>query len=74
MPGTKDSFLLPHLGHFNFSASCSEMVQASSRISRNDIGRLAWLKTCNEGVSMCRILRPEVDAERPIEIGAAALR
>ena len=28
--GTKDTFLLPHLGHFNFSASCSDMVSMRS--------------------------------------------
>ena len=30
LPGTKDTFVLPHLGHFDFMASCSEMVSVRS--------------------------------------------
>ena len=32
LPGTKDTFLLPHLVHFNFSASCPEIVSVSSNV------------------------------------------
>jgi hypothetical protein len=31
-PGTNATFLLPHLGHFGFAASCCEMVSVRSNL------------------------------------------
>jgi hypothetical protein len=44
-PGTADTFLLPHLGHFAFAVSCSDIVSVrstSSRTSHSDMSRSAW--------------------------------
>jgi len=67
-PGTKETLLLPHLGHFSFAASCSDMVSVArtfSRISRNDIGRSAWVRIQQVDGSMRNLLQ-DADLEKPI--------